>query len=202
MSHLIISGIVAYTSANVDYLIILMLIFGHTKQWRERFSVYLGDLLGSTLVVLVALALAFVLHFIPSPWMLGLLGLVPIWMGVRLTFGGSNDDDKTTVNQTLNAKRRLFWNVVLITIATSADNLSIFVPLFVTLRANGILIVLATFLVMLTVFCFVGYGMVKLPTIALLLENYGNWITAVVYIGLGLYVMWDNGTFRFLMHLL
>ncbi|MFC6253591.1 cadmium resistance transporter [Secundilactobacillus hailunensis] len=202
MSHLIISGIVAYTSANVDYLIILMLIFGRTKQWHERFSVFLGDLLGSALVVLVALVMAFILHFIPSLWMLGLLGLVPIWMGVRLAFNGSDDDDRATVDQTLNAKRKLFWNVVLITIATSADNLSIFVPLFVTLRANGIVIILATFLVMLIVFCFVGYGMVKLPTIALLLENYGRWITSAVYIGLGLYVMWNNGTFRFLMNLL
>lgn len=175
-----------------------MVIFSQTKTRRNRLSVYWGDLLGTTILVIIALVLAFVLHFIPSGWLLGLLGLIPIWMGIKLTLGGGEDDNKA-VTDTLKSQRRLFVSVALITLASGSDNIGVYVPLFVTLTMTEIIIVLITFWVMLTLFCVLGYCMVKLPVVARLLEEYGQWITAAVYILLGLYIMWEVGTFQHLM---
>lgn len=202
MTKIILSGVTAYISTSIDYLIILMLIFYRTKSKKERITVFLGDLLGTTVLVTLALILAFVLHFIPADWILGLLGLISIFMGLKLL---TSDDDNTStiVNQTLTTHRSLLLNVMIITIATcGADNIGIYVPFFVTLSISELLMVLLTFVVMLTIFCYFGYLLVKVPVIANLLEKYGRWITAAVYILLGIYIMLESGTFTKLLTLL
>ena len=59
---------------------------------------------------------------------------------------------------------------------------------------SAIVIVLLTFLVMLTLFFIAGYSLVKVPIIAGILEKYGRWLTAAVYILIGLYIMVESGT--------
>lgn len=194
MGKLILSGATAYISTSIDYLIILMLIFSRTKTRNQRFAVYIGDLLGTSTLVASAILLAFILHFIPAEWVLGLLGLIPVFMGIKLLVSGEDDNDDV-VHETLASRRGLILNVAIITIATcGADNIGIYVPFFVTLSTTGLLIVLLTFLVMLTLFCWGGYLLVKVPVIAALLEKYGRWITAVVYILLGLFILLESGT--------
>ncbi|MFL2028272.1 CadD family cadmium resistance transporter [Loigolactobacillus zhaoyuanensis] len=202
MGQLILSGATAYISTSIDYLIILMLIFSRTKTCNQQLSVYIGDLLGTGILVLSALILATMLHFIPAEWVLGLLGLIPVIMGLKLLISGEDDNDDV-VHETLAKRRGLVLNVALITIATcGADNIGIYVPFFVTLSNAALIVVLITFLVMLTLFCFVGYLLVKVPVVAALLEKYGRWITATVYILIGLYIMLESGTFTKLFTLL
>ena len=202
MLTLIFSGATAYISTSIDYLVILMLIFCRASSKNERLTVYLGDLLGTSVLVIISLILAFVLHFIPATWLLGILGLIPIIMGMKLIVNGEENTD-TVVNQKLNARRGFLLNVAMITIATcGADNIDIYVPFFVTLSVSGILIVLLTFTEMLTIFCYLGYLLVKVPVIAKSLEKYGRWITAAVYILLGLYIMFESGTFNKLFSIL
>jgi cadmium resistance protein CadD (predicted permease) len=46
----------------------------------------------------------------------------------------------------------------------------------------------------MTLFCHLGYLLSKTPTIGHILENRSRYMTAVVYIGLGSYILWKNGT--------
>ncbi|MCT3399900.1 cadmium resistance transporter [Lentilactobacillus hilgardii] len=46
----------------------------------------------------------------------------------------------------------------------------------------------------MTLFCYLGYLLSKTPTIAHILENWSRYMTAVVYIGLGSHILWENGT--------
>lgn len=195
MIKLIFSGATAYISTSIDYLIILMLVFCRTKTRHQRLSVYLGDLLGTGVLVLSAIILAFVLHLIPAEWLLGLLGIIPVFMGLKLLISGEDDSDEVVVKR-LAGNRHIVSNVAIITIATcGADNIGIYVPFFVTLTFPKLLIVLLTFLIMLTLFCIAGYLLVKAPVIAKILESNGRWITAIVYILIGIYVMLESGTF-------
>lgn len=195
MLKLILSGATAYISTSIDYLIILMLIFCQARTRKQKIAVYFGDILGTGVLVLTSLILAFILHLIPAAWLLGLLGLIPVIMGIRLLIS-AEDDDSTLVQKRLTQRRRILLNVAVITVATcGADNIGIYVPYFVTLSKTELVIVLLTFLVMLTIFCLLGYGLVKVPVIANLLEKYGRWITAAVYILIGIYIMLESGTF-------
>lgn len=198
MGKLILSGAAIYVSTSIDNLIILALIFSRTKTRQDKWAVYLGDLVGTSVLVVTALILAFILHFIPAQWLLGLLGLIPIVMGVKLLIAG-DDDDAAVVNRTLKQRQGLFISVMLITIAScGADNIGIYVPYFVTLTPGALALVLVTFLVMLTLFCLAGYLLVKLPVVAHFCDQYGRWLTAAVYILLGLYILYESGTWAHL----
>lgn len=189
----ILTGVTAYISTSIDYLIVLMVIFATVRK-NNRFLVYLGDIVGTVVLVTTSLLVAFLLKTVPSDWILGLLGLIPIGMGIKLLIAGESDDDDIIEKQITN-KRGVILNVAFITIATcGADNIGIYVPLFTQMNTASIITVLFTFAVMLTLFALIGYLLVKLPPIAKLFDRWGGLVTSIVYIGLGIFILLESGT--------
>ncbi|MCP8852200.1 cadmium resistance transporter [Latilactobacillus sakei] len=201
MQTAILTGITAYISTSIDYLIILMVIFGSVNR-KERWLVYWGDLLGTSVLVAASLVMAFILGFVPQEWLLGLLGIIPVLMGLRLLISGESDDDEVVESQ-MKKWRNIIMNVAIITIATcGADNIGIYVPIFAQSTVQTLAVILITFFFMLSLFCYVGYLLIKIPKVAEILERYGMYITAIVYIGLGLYIMFESGTVQHLVKML
>ena len=189
----ILTGVTAYISTGLNYLVILMIIFSRVKH-QDRWLVLIGDFIGTLILVGSSLALAFFLGFVPTPWVLGLLGLIPIYLGIKLGLQG-DDDDVAAGERRVSQPRGLIANVVLITVATcGADNIGIYVPLFTTVAASQIPLILITFAGMVVVFWELGFRLATLPVIAGVLEKWGRHLTVVVYILLGGYILWDNGT--------
>ncbi|KRO04491.1 permease, cadmium resistance protein [Levilactobacillus paucivorans] len=178
-----------------------MVIFGRVKH-EDRWLVLIGDFLGTIALVGCSLAIAFFLGFVPAPWLLGLLGLIPIFLGIKLWVAG-DDDDTDAIAAKVADPKRLIGSVALITIATcGADNVGIYVPLFTTVAPSTIPLILLTFAVMVVIFWEIGYRLACLPKVADILEKEGRYITVVVYILIGLYILWDSGTVPHLIHLL
>ncbi|HAT54771.1 MAG TPA: permease [Lactobacillus sp.] len=193
MIQAILTGATAYISTGIDYLVILMIIFGSTRR-SDKWLVYIGDLLGTTILVGASLILALILGFVPEEWMLGLLGIIPIVMGLKQLFFGDNDDDSAIENR-MQKRASVVVNVVIVTIATcGADNIGIYVPIFTNAKPNEIIVILLTFLVMLTLFWLAGYWLVRIPSVANFLNRWSRYITGIVYVSLGFYIMWDSGT--------
>lgn len=194
MIKAILTGITSYISTSIDYLIILMVIFGSTKS-NQKWLVYVGDILGTSVLVITSLIMAFVLGFVPEDWMLGLLGLIPIIMGIKLLLFGESDDDDVVENG-MKKRSSVVLNVALITIATcGADNIGIYVPIFVQSKFSSLIVILITFFFMLTLFCYIGYLLVRIPKVADILEKWGRYITSIVYIGIGVFILIESGTF-------
>ncbi|WP_125574458.1 cadmium resistance transporter [Levilactobacillus huananensis] len=201
MLKTILTGVTAYISTGLDYLIILMVIFGRVKH-EDRWLVLIGDFLGTIVLVGSSLAIAFFLGFVPAPWLLGLLGLIPIFLGLKLWVAG-DDDDTDAIAAKVSDPKRLIGSVALITMATcGADNVGIYVPLFTTVAPRAIPLILLTFVVMVVIFWEIGYRLACLPRVATILEKEGRYITVAVYILIGLYILWDSGTVIHLLHLL
>lgn len=201
MFNAIFTGITAYISTSIDYLLVLMAIFS-TNQ-NTKLKVYLGDLIGTTILVGTSLILALVLNIVPSDWILGLLGLIPIIMGLKILYdlyikkAEDDEDDKIIVQDNLAKKRNLVFSVAIITIVTcGADNIGVYVPLFTQLSAKPLIIVLITFVFMLTIFCMLGYWLTKIPVVAEVLERFGDLITAIVYILIGIMILNEAGTLQ------
>lgn len=194
MLKTILTGVTAYVSTGLDYLIILMVIFSRVKH-QDRWLVLVGDFVGTIVLVGSSLILALVLGFVPAPWLLGLLGLIPIYLGLKLWFQGDDDDTAAIANQVTNPQS-LIMSVAVITMATcGADNVGIYVPLFTTVEPAAIPVILLTFAVMVVLFWEIGYRLACLPKVATVLEKQGRYLTIAVYILIGLYILWDNGTF-------
>ncbi|MDB6213832.1 CadD family cadmium resistance transporter [Gemella haemolysans] len=195
----VITSIILYSGTAVDLLIILMLFFAKRKSRKDIINIYLGQFLGSVSLILLSLLFAFVLHYIPSKEILGLLGLIPIFLGLKVLLLGDSDGEAIAKEGLRKDNKNLIFLVAMITFAScGADNIGIFVPYFTTLNLADLIVALLTFLVMIYLLVFSAQKLAQIPSVGEILEKYSRWFIAVVYLGLGIYILIENNSFNML----
>ena len=195
----VVTSIILYSGTAVDLLIILMLFFAKRKSRKDIINIYLGQFLGSVSLILLSLLFAFVLHYIPSKEILGLLGLIPIFLGLKVLFLGDSDGEAIAKEGLRKDNKNLIFLVAMITFAScGADNIGIFVPYFITLNLADLIVALLTFLVMIYLLVFSAQKLAQVPSVGETLEKYSRWFIAVVYLGLGIYILIENNSFDML----
>ena len=195
----VITSIILYSGTAVDLLIILMLFFAKRKSRKDIINIYLGQFLGSVSLILLSLLFAFVLNYIPSKEILGLLGLIPIFLGLKVLFLGDSDGEAIAKEGLRKDNKNLIFLVAMITFAScGADNIGIFVPYFITLNLADLIVALLTFLVMIYLLVFSAQKLAQLPSVGETLGKYSRWFIAVVYLGLGIYILIENNIFNML----
>ena len=199
MIHNVVTSIILYSGTAVDLLIILMLFFAKRKSRKDIINIYLGQFLGSVSLILLSLLFAFVLHYIPSKEILGLLGLIPIFLGLKVLLLGDSDGEAIAKEGLRKDNKNLIFLVAMITFAScGADNIGIFVPYFITLNLADLIVALFTFLVMIYLLVFSAQKLAQIPSVGETLEKYSRWFIAVVYLGLGMYILIENNSFDML----
>ena len=195
----VVTSIILYSGTAVDLLIILMLFFAKRKSRKDIINIYLGQFLGSVSLILLSLLFAFVLHYIPSKEILGLLGLIPIFLGLKVLLLGDSDGEAIAKEGLRKDNKNLIFLVAMITFAScGADNIGVFVPYFITLNLANLIVVLLTFLVMIYLLVFSAQKLAQVPSVGETLEKYSRWFIAVVYLGLGIYILIENNSFNML----
>ena len=194
----ILSALAVYISTSIDYLFILLIIFSqnHTKKGLRQ--IFFGQYLGTGILVAISLFAAYVLNFIPQDWIIGLLGLIPIYLGIRVAFVGEEEEEEGEVVEKLGSRgtNRLFWTVSLITIASGGDNLGIYIPFFTSLSFSEIVTSLIVCAISVAVLCYISYKFAKISFVSETLEKYERIIVPIVFIGLGIFIMIENGTIQ------
>ena len=195
----VITSIILYSGTAIDLLIILMLFFAKRKSRKDIINIYLGQFLGSGSLILLSLLFAFVLNYIPSKEILGLLGLIPIFLGLKVLLLGDSDGEAIAKEGLRKDNKNLIFLVAMITFAScGADNIGIFVPYFITLNLADLIVALLTFLVMIYLLVFSAQKLAQVPSVGETLEKYSRWFIAVVYLGLGIYILIENNSFNIL----
>ena len=195
----VITSIILYSGTAVDLLIILMLFFSKRKSRKDIINIYLGQFLGSGSLILLSLLFAFVLNYIPSKEILGLLGLIPIFLGLKVLLLGDSDGEAIAKEGLRKDNKNLIFLVAMITFAScGADNIGVFVPYFTTLNLANLIVALLTFLVMIYLLVFSAQKLAQVPSVGETLEKYSRWFIAVVYLGLGMYILIENNSFDML----
>ena len=195
----VVTSIILYSGTAVDLLIILMLFFAKRKSRKDIINIYLGQFLGSVSLILLSLLFAFVLHYIPSKEILGLLGLIPIFLGLKVLLLGDSDGEAIAKEGLRKDNKNLIFLVAMITFAScGADNIGVFVPYFTTLNLANLIVALLTFLVMIYLLVFSAQKLAQVPSVGETLEKYSRWFIAVVYLGLGIYILIENNSFDML----
>ena len=195
----IVTSIILYSGTAVDLLIILMLFFAKRKSRKDIINIYLGQFLGSVSLILLSLLFAFVLNYIPSKEILGLLGLIPIFLGLKVLLLGDSDGEAIAKDGLRKDDKNLIFLVAMITFAScGADNIGVFVPYFITLNLANLIVTLLTFLVMIYLLVFSAQKLAQVPSVGETLEKYSRWFIAVVYLGLGMYILIENNSFDML----
>ena len=195
----VVTSIILYSGTAVDLLIILMLFFAKRKSRKDIINIYLGQFLGSVSLILLSLLFAFVLNYIPSKEILGLLGLIPIFLGLKVLLLGDSDGEAIAKEGLRKDNKNLIFLVAMITFAScGADNIGVFVPYFTTLNLANLIVALLTFLVMIYLLVFSAQKLAQVPSVGETLEKYSRWFIAVVYLGLGIYILIENNVFDML----
>ncbi|HES9493353.1 TPA: CadD family cadmium resistance transporter [Streptococcus pneumoniae] len=197
MGQTIISAIGVYISTSIDYLIILIILFAQLSQNKQKWHIYAGQYLGTGLLVGASLVVAYVVNFVPEEWMVGLLGLIPIYLGIRFAIVGEDaEEEEEEIIERLEQSKanQLFWTVTLLTIASGGDNLGIYIPYFASLDWSQTLVALLVFVIGIIIFCEISRVLSSIPLIFETIEKYERIIVPLVFILLGLYIMYENGT--------
>ena len=197
MGQTIISAIGVYISTSIDYLIVLIILFAQLSQNKQKWHIYAGQYLGTGLLVGVSLVAAYVVNFVPEAWMVGLLGLIPIYLGIRFAIvGEGEEEEEEEIIERLEQSKatQLFWTVTLLTIASGGDNLGIYTPYFASLDWAQTLVALLVFAIGVIIFCELSQVLSSIPLISETIEKYTRIIVPLVFIPLGLYIMYESGT--------
>ena len=193
----IIAGVVTYWSTAIDLLIILMLFFAKVKDKKGVRDIYIGQFLGSGLLILVSLFFAVILHYVPDKRLLGFLGIKALILGDSDGEKMANEKLKDT-NQNNLIKTLIFITIV----SCGADNVGLFVPYFISLALPKLLITLIVFLIMIFLLVFIAQKSVSIPTVGTVLEKYSRWFIGIVYIFIGGSVLIENGSIQLFVNLI
>ncbi|MEH2230039.1 MAG: cadmium resistance transporter [Nostoc sp.] len=205
-------GIIAFIATNIDDIIILLIFFSQIDANFRRRHILLGQYLGFSAIIIASLPGFFGGLVIQREW-IGLLGLLPIGIGIHhlvykeedtitVQTVSSDFNQPTSTNPILSFILSILhpqtYKVAAVTIANGGDNISIYIPLFAGHDLASLGVILSIFFIMVGVWCAIAYFLSRQPTIANILGRYGNAVVPFVLIGLGLFIMYERGTFTLL----
>ena len=200
----IFAAAIAFVTTNIDDILLLMLFFTQVNLSFRKRHIIAGHYLGFSAIVVISL-LGFAGALILPRNIVGLLGLVPIVLGIYQLFHKENkdDDDDDTINIAQSQPERSFigslisvhtLSVAGVTLANGADNVSVYVPLFASQHPSDVVLMILVFLLMVGIWCYAGYRLVRYPSVARFLERYGERLVPYVFIFLGIYILLEGST--------
>lgn len=202
-----VTGVSAFATTNIDDLVILTLFFNRVDRVLRRRHIVTGQYLGFLVIVLLSLPGFLGGLLIPKIW-LGWLGLLPIAIGLHQLVQSQSDEITIQATSLPHAdashwRSRLTsvlspqtYQVAAVTFANGGDNIAIYVPLFAHSTLPELLIILGTFLIMITVWCAIALSLAKHPLLSQTLTRHGHRFVPFVLIGLGLFIFFDSGTHK------
>jgi len=192
--EIFLASILAFVSTNIDDIFILILFFGN-KKFKES-EIIIGQFLGIILLIAVSLLGSMIGLILPEAY-IGLLGLIPLYLGIRgiiaIAKKEKHDEDPDLKTNSSNV-----LSVAGTTFANGGDNIGIYVPLFATLTWLDKFSMVAIFLIMTFVWCVMAKYFTNHPYVAKIVDQYGHIVAPIVLLFLGLYIMYEAGTFGWL----
>jgi cadmium resistance protein CadD (predicted permease) len=198
---------IAFVATNLDDFILLMVLFSQVPSHFSYRQIFWGRYLGFAALIALSLPGFFGGLVLPKAWV-GLLGLVPIAIGLSQWLNRAEDD---TDVQLVNPPKLPFLSTQMaavagLTLANGGDNIGIYVSLFAGQTWVELGLTLLVFALLIPVWYGLALGVVSHPVMRDS-QSYpnGNCLTAIgdrlvplVLIGLGLFILVDSGTYRLL----
>ena len=202
----LITGFSAFVATNVDDIIILVVFFAQINEDFRPKHIIAGQYLGFIALLLVCLPGVVGGLVLPQSWV-GLLGLLPIAIGLQQLLAWNQDEPTvqdvsepviTNRSKLAHILHPQVYHVAAVTFANGGDNIGIYVPLFAGSPLPSVGIIIALFMVLIAVWCGLASYLASHPQITPLLSRYADRMVPWVLIGLGLYILIENGSYRLL----
>ena len=160
-------------------------------------QIVLGQYVGIGLLIAIS-ALGSLIALVVPPYVIGLLGIVPIAIGVKRLVQIIKKEDRPfppSVHATERGNNRSgkwhlpFLAVVAVTFSNGGDNIGVYTPMFAQYNSPGqVTTLIVVFLVMTAVWVQIAYYLVNHPLVASRKRRIGHIVMPFVLIGLGVYI--------------
>ncbi|MGK5518836.1 cadmium resistance transporter [Micromonospora sp. URMC 107] len=177
---------VVFAATDIDDIVVLTLFFvaarttGRPRTWQIVAGQYLG--IGALAVASAVVAAG--LLVVPEPWT-GLLGLLPVALGVRALLDRDADETPAVVGSTL--------GVAGVTIANGADNIAVYVPVFRALGPADSAVFLLVFVVLIALWCAAGAWLGGHPRVVRLVGRVGHRLVPAVFVAINVVILATSG---------
>ena len=184
-------GVATFAATNTDDALLLLAFFGD-RRFRAR-HIFIGQALGIGLLVLLSLAGAVMAMALPERW-IGLLGLLPIALGLRELIARRRAGDKQEAAAATEMTRRTpGWQRVAavagVALASGGDNIGVYVPLFANRPPAQVALLLVVFTVMLAVWLFGAFYVARRSPLASGIHRTAAKLAPYLLIGLGAIIL-------------
>jgi len=175
-----------FAATDVHDIVVLTLLFvaarstGRPRTWQ----IVAGQYLGIGALALASAVVAAGLLVVPDPWT-GLLGLLPIALGVRALLDRDADEAPAVVGSTL--------GVAGVTIANGADNIAVYVPVFRALGPTDSAVYLLVFVVLVALWCAAGAWLGGHPRVVRAVGRAGHRLVPAVFVAIGVVILATSG---------
>jgi cadmium resistance protein CadD (predicted permease) len=192
-------AITLFASTDIDDLFVLVGFFADPK-FKVR-QVFIGQYLGIAGLYGASVVASMISLVIP-PYYIGLLGLVPIAVGMRkaweLRRGTDADEEELADRANASAGHGNIVAVAAVTLANGADNISIYTPLFATRSAYDVALIGVLFAIMTLLWLGAAHWLTHHRTLGAPIRRYGHRVVPFVLIALGALILWQGGTLELL----
>ena len=201
-------GAAAFVATNIDDIVLLMVFFSNSA-FHAR-NIVIGQYIGIGSLIAFS-ALGSLLALVVPSYIIGLMGLVPIAIGIKELFERRNknkvkekegeEDEAEEISKLKllqrNKKRGRYYHhyfsflsVPAVTISNGGDNIGIYTPLFANYNSSfEVITLISVFMVMTGVWCVIGHYLVRHPLLEKRMRRSGRVVLPFVLIGLGIYIM-------------
>jgi cadmium resistance protein CadD (predicted permease) len=201
-------GAAAFVATNIDDIVVLIVFFS-SLTFTVR-NIVIGQFLGIGSLIAIS-ALGSLLALVVPSYIIGLMGLLPIAIGIKelLEIRNKNrlrekevqeeeEGEISKLKSLQQSKKRGYYyhryfsfiSVAAVTISNGGDNIGIYTPLFATYNSSlEVTTLVSVFTVMTAVWCTTGYYLVRHPLLEKKMRHFGRVALPFVLIGLGIYIM-------------
>ncbi|MBV1850178.1 cadmium resistance transporter [Catellatospora tritici] len=186
----VLAAIGVFAGTNIDDLVVLTVLFlsARTSGVPRPAAIWVGQYAGIAALTAVSAAAALGLAVVPGTWV-GLLGLVPLALGVRTLLRNRHDGAEAAPA----VPARTAWAVAGVTIANGADNIAVYTPVLRTAGVAASVVIVAVFAVLTAVWCLAGAWLGGHRHVVAMLEKAGHWLVPAVFILIGVVIIAESG---------
>jgi cadmium resistance protein CadD (predicted permease) len=197
--QLVGQAIVLFISTDLDDVFVLLGFFADPR-FRIR-QIVAGQFIGIAALYALSVVGSLVSLVMPSA-VIGLLGLVPITMGLRSAWELWNtsaaNEQVTAENLNSRIGRANIAAVFAMTVANGGDNVSVYIPLFAMRSAATIAIMGLVFAIMTAIWLLLAFWLTRHRAIGAPIRRWARQLMPFVFIALGIFILCQAGTAKLL----
>jgi cadmium resistance protein CadD (predicted permease) len=180
--------------------------------------IVVGELIGFSVLVTVSLV-GFLIGLALDSSIIGLLGVLPILIGLNnlrvILLNKDDSEANRSINLKKNARFRGFesrrlslrqvlrdkqtYQVSAVTISNGGNNLGIYIPLFASSTFPNLLVIILVCYIFVCTWLFLSYNLTRQPGIAVVLSRYASKLFPFVLMWLGLRIILDNESYKLIL---